>query len=253
MSMKIWYNYWQPPYNNANDPNFFDPSQYDWAAKIMQNWAMINRELQALIAQRNGQLLPYFVGEMDNGTQSWQTLSFKTWGIAVNDHLAACPGIAQLLAEIPQLVSASVNLLAPNSQINPHQGDTNAILRCHLGIDIPSGLPLCGFAVNGEQRAWEVGKLLIFCDAHRHWAWNNSGQNRLIFLFDIVREPFREQQKGITLRVRAFLLLQWLRERLPILGKLPKYIHYILFSLIRLFLWLIYPIQQKYGVFLKHS
>lgn len=251
--MKIWYNYWQKPYDNANDPNFFEPNDYEWARKIEQNWETIRDELYALIAKRNGKLIPYFASDMDNQTQNWQTLAFKTWGIAVNDHLEACPRIAELINSIPQLVSASVNLLAPQSKINPHQGDTNAIFRCHLGISIPAALPDCGFEVNNEKRAWQTGKLLIFCDAHRHWAWNNSPQNRIIFLFDIVREPFRKQQKEITLRVRAFLLLQWLNTRVSFLHKLPKFAHYAIFTAIRLLLWLVYPIQKKMGVFLKHT
>lgn len=251
--MKIWYNYWQAPYDNAADPNFFDPADYDWAQTIMQNADVIRAELYDLIAQRNGSLIPYFAADMDNKSQSWQTLAFKTWGIDVKTHLAACPRIAQLLQSLPQLVSASVNLLSPDSQINPHQGDTNAIFRCHLGINIPAGLPECGFEVNGEQRPWANNELLIFCDAHRHWAWNRASQNRLIFLFDIMREPFRAQQNAICRRVRAFLLLQWLMARLPLIVRLPKWVHYMLFTAIRGVLWAIYPIQRRRGVLLKHS
>lgn len=251
--MNIWYNYWNPPYANATDPNFFDPNDYEWANIITQNWELIRDELYTLLAQRDGRLIPYFAADMDNNTQGWQTLAFKTWGIEVKNHLAACPRLAELLRSIPQLVSASVNLLSPHSKINPHQGDTNAIFRCHLGINIPAGLPECGFEVNDEKRPWQNGKLLIFCDAHRHWAWNDTAQNRLIFLFDIVREPFRPQQKNVCLRVRAFLLLQWLGNRLPWLIKLPKWTHLPIFTAIRAFLWLIYPIQQRRGVFLKHD
>lgn len=86
-----------------------------------------------------------------------------------------------------------------------------------------------------------------------NWAWNRASQNRLIFLFDIMREPFRAQQNAICRRVRAFLLLQWLMARLPLIVRLPKWVHYMLFTAIRGVSWAIYPIQRRRGVLLKHS
>ena len=38
-------------------------------------------------------------------------------------------------------------LLVAESVINPHNGDTNAHIRCHLGIKIPAQLPTTGFTV----------------------------------------------------------------------------------------------------------
>lgn len=64
----------------------------------MQNADAIRAELYDLIAQRNGSLIPYFAADMDNKSQSWQTLAFKTC-IDVKTHLASLPPNSSIIAK----------------------------------------------------------------------------------------------------------------------------------------------------------
>ncbi len=254
--IKLWYHHKNinKEYNKNGEPNYFSPSDYEWATYIEQQWPQISQELWALVRSRNEQLIPYFKKEADDNTQSWQTLSFRTWGIDIKSTLSQCPAVADLFARFPQLVSASINLLKAGSKINAHQGDTNGIFRCHVGLQIPASLPDCGFEVGGEKRSWQEGKMLIFCDANYHWAWNYSPKDRLIFLFDVIRDEFMPQKKQICLTVRAFLLSQLLRQRFSLLQKIsPTLLLSISMPLLKTILWILYPIQQKKGVLLKHD
>jgi aspartyl/asparaginyl beta-hydroxylase (cupin superfamily) len=72
----------------------------------------------------------------------------------------------------------------------------NARLICHLPLIVPPG---CGFRVGNEVRAWEPGKLLIFDDTIEHEAWNDSGEDRILLIFDVWRpELTLEERRAVT-------------------------------------------------------
>ncbi len=252
MNKKPWYNYWNPPYK-SDEPNYFDAAQFDWAQKVKSRYPEIKKELLQLINNRKGKLRPYYSKAVSTNIDEWQTLAFKTWGIEVPDNLKQCPSIKCLLDEIPQMVSASVNMLMPHSSLPRHQGDSNSFYRCHLGISIPDSLPDLGFEVEGEKKAWEEGEILIFLDAKNHSAWNHTNKPRIIFVFDIIKDEYIPQQKDVCFNVRAFLLLQWIDGKIKGFSKWPKGIHRLIFHMLKIFLKLIYPYQKRKGVILKHS
>lgn len=241
-----------PPYK-SDEPNYFDPKDFDWAQDIISKTPLLKMEITKILEERKGSLIPYYSDAVGTDGDQWSTLGFKTWGIDVKQNLLKAPTITEILNKYPSIVSASMNLLKPNSSINAHQGDTNAIFRCHLGIDVTAGLPDLGFEVEGEKKEWKEGDILIFIDAKKHTAWNYSSTNRLIFLFDIIREGYEEQKKSICINVRAFLLLQWIGNKIKWFLKLPKWFHRITHTSIKVLLYLLYPYQKKKGVIIKHT
>ena len=84
------------------------------------------------------------------------------------------------------------SLLRAGARIMPHTGMFNTRLICHLPILVP---PDCGFRVGNDTRRWEEGKLLIFDDSIEHEAWNNSGEDRVVLIFDIWRPELTEQER----------------------------------------------------------
>lgn len=248
---KVWYNYWNPPYDVSSDPAFHD-DDFVWKKRIEDRWEELSAELWSLIERYNGSLVSHYSTFLYTGEGGWQNLGLMTWG-KEEENLKYCPVLKSLIAEIPGFSNASINLLQAGSEIKKHQGDTNAIYRCHIGMEVPEGLPSCGFEVREEKRAWSVGKVFVFTDAHEHWAWNYTPQRRIIFLFDVIREEYLEKSFWIKLNVRAFLLMQWCvgwlmrhtsitMER--ILG-LPKSLQRVCFYLLRCVLFLAYPFQHK--------
>jgi ornithine lipid ester-linked acyl 2-hydroxylase len=147
----------------------------------------------------------------------------------------------------------AVSKLEANTKINPHRGDTDAIIRCHMGIKVPEKLPECGFRVNNTEKSWEELKTFGFIDANEHEAWNNTSSERIILLFDVIRPEFRSKKLQISIRVRAFLLTQVLLFKIPFLLKAPKKSLLPLYYCIWMLLWCLYPLQKKYGVFRKHD
>lgn len=251
-SKKPWFVYWNEDYN-GNEPSFFDDFEEAPEIGVIQTEKeIIAQEVKHLINLRGGKLKAHNLSKMYDDA-GWETLSIINWGIFIKENAVLCPQINKLLDDNPSIVSLSVNILRSGKRIKPHTGDTNAIVRGHLGIDIPEGLPRCGFKVNGVEKSWGNGKLLLFCDAYKHEAWNLTEKDRIIVSFDVIRKEYVDQTKYICLHVRAFLLFQALVSKQPWIEKLPKAMHYVIFKTFYMLIYMMLPYQRKHGMILKHS
>ncbi len=244
-SKDLWFNFIGGIYHQ-NDPPYFDCDGKNWAIWLQMNHEDFSNEIMTLVHQMDDKFKSSHVTSL-NQDASWKTLSFKTWGIDVQQNELRSSIINKFLKSFPEVISASINILSANSYIQKHMGDTNGIYRVHLGISVPDTLPNCGFEVNGIQKSWKTNKILAFCDAYEHWAWNHSNERRIIFCFDVIREEYLNRQKEITLKVRAFLIWQMIFHRFKALKKFPSGIQKLIIGGIKTILLLLYPLQKKFG------
>lgn len=199
------------------DETYFDASTFEWLEIVENNSEVIINELKAFVGLRENGLEPYFSKTMMNAPDKWKSVSFYFWGVEMSRNaIGSCPRTISLLKSIPNLISASISILEPHAEIKPHYGDTDAIYRCHLGLDIPAGIPTCGFRVGYEDRSWEKGKLLIFNDAAYHKAWNYTDRRRVILLFDVIRPEYSERKRWICAKVRGNILWQYFSEKMGV-------------------------------------
>ncbi len=218
----IWFSFFNRNGYYGTAPPFYSPQQkgFEWTKLLENNWQLINKELQQLIKTQH-QMEAYFDADLVTTAQSWKTIALFWWGVSFKKNCQKCPATTRLLQQIPGMVSASFNLLKAGSTIKPHHGDTDAIVRTHLGLVIPGTLPHCGFLVAKKQHPWETGKTLLFCDAHKHTAWNHTTQDRYILLIDVILPQYLPQQKHICSTILASLFLQSLAQKLPFIANLP--------------------------------
>ena len=80
--------------------------------------------------------------------------------------------------------SIMLGKLPSGKSIPPHRGD-KGIRRIHLGLIVPEGDVT--FTCRGEDRKWEAGKCLAFNDFFEHSARNNTEQDRINLIVDIIR------------------------------------------------------------------
>lgn len=187
----------------GDEPFYFDTAQFPWVRHLEANWTVFRDELQALLARDAQELQPYANMAMTNKPGQWKTFGMMFWLHVMRENTAKCPKSWALLRQVPDICGASFNLLEPHTTIKPHHGDTNAIIRCHMGLTVPAGAPRCAFRVGSEIRSWEEGKFLMFCDAHEHTAWNNTDQQRYILVIDIMRPEFVAARRSTAARVLA--------------------------------------------------
>ena len=43
--------------------------------------------------------------------------------------------------------------------------------------------------ISGAKVNWTEGGVIIFDDSFEHWVWNNSEEERVIFILDILQLP----------------------------------------------------------------
>lgn len=179
---------------------FYSSVDFPALSEFENNFAQIKKELltilnKPLIEIYNstwvGERPNYLTNPLDKST-AWKTYTFRFFGINHIPNLESCPAIRNILDKFPTIVTAEFSLLEPNTHILPHKGYTNKLLRAHLGLIIPNGD--IGIRVDEISSNWEEGKLLIFDDSIEHEAWNNTNQQRVVFMFDF--EPHFNTMKS---------------------------------------------------------
>lgn len=250
--MKPYYIYHagiEGPYSGPED-GFFDTSEISWVKSLEDNWEKVLAELEV---NSNINFSTAEVSEFQSEADSWQTIGFMFWSRMHKSKMKAFPETTALLNQVPNLLGASINRLKAGSEITLHKGETNSIYRCHLGLKVPGKLPEIGFQVNNEHKNWENGKLLAFCDAHQHRAWNNTKEDRYILLLDVLRPEYADQKYSICAHVLAINTLQLLAERfgMRFLYKIDKSILSLLVKLLLPFWYVFLPIHRWIGTTFK--
>ncbi len=218
---KLWFSIFDFSFNYKGDEPGFIDENYRWMNEFSLQLADIQAELYAYLRKHPPEV--YFNRSMVNEENCWKTISLKWWGIEFRKRQLEFPVTQKILSEFPELISLSFNQLEPMGRIKPHCGDTNAIYRCHFGIEIPSQLPETGFRVKEEWRSWHEGKWLLFMDAYEHEAINLSGKQRLIIVVDFLRPEFQSRKHLVISTVLSSLFLQKRAEKWPILKKTPSW------------------------------
>jgi len=118
---------------------------------------------------------------------NWKTYVFYVFGERIDRNCQACPRTAEILGNLPGLQNAWFSILAPGYHIPPHRGPTKAVVRCHLGLRIPSEQERCWIRVGDETRHWEPGKCLCFDDTFEHEVYNDTLEARVVLFVDLDR------------------------------------------------------------------
>jgi len=176
---------------------FHDRAHFPWLAALEAGWRDVKAEFEALLASEAAELVPYVQYPEDVPLAQWRALNWsREWtaihllqnGRQVERNARHCPRTLALLAgtsqpDVPgRCPNAMFSLLAPHTRIPPHTGVANTRLVCHLPLVVP---PDCGFRVGAETRAWVPGEAFVFDDTIEHEAWNESGELRVVLIFDV--------------------------------------------------------------------
>lgn len=204
--------------------DFFDKEKLGFTNKIEEHAEEILKEINGFLASDENETSPYFNKQLVSKFGNWQTSSFMVWCWPVKKNMRQVPITSEILTSIPGITAFSISHLKPQTEIKPHRGDTNAIMRCHLGISIPEQSERCQLKVRYTSRSWEEGKLLVFNDAARHEAWNLTDEPRTVLLIDVVRPEFRSKKRHVCAMVLSGLVMQALIGKLQLLGKLPTFL-----------------------------
>jgi aspartyl/asparaginyl beta-hydroxylase (cupin superfamily) len=191
-------------------PYFYDVEQFPAASKVRQHWQMIREEYEDNCRRGTDGVADVF-NPTGPRIPGWKSVNFQTYLWRYHRARRSFPATVALLESIPDLTSAFINLLEPHSAIPPHDGDSQAIVRFHMGLDVPPGD--CGLRVGPERRQCSNGNVLAFCDAHNHEAWNATDRTRVVFIFDVMRPEYAQQKRTICANALAAAAVVWMETR----------------------------------------
>jgi aspartyl/asparaginyl beta-hydroxylase (cupin superfamily) len=188
---------------------FYDRRFFPWLDALEARTEAIRAEALALLAME-GAFAPYVERAADRpvedsrgmvGNPDWSAHFLWKAGEVVAANAARCPAAMAALAEAPlarvagRTPSAMFSRLAPRTRIPPHTGFVNTRLICHLPLIVPPG---CGLRVGNEAREMVQGRAWLFDDTIEHEAWNDSGEDRVILLFDVWRPELGEEERALV-------------------------------------------------------
>lgn len=197
---------------------FFAREEFPWAAEVEAATAEVRAELEAVLADGEG-LKPYVnhaagtagarTWQGINQSADWSSFHFFRHGERYEDNCRRCPRTAALLESIdlhrvpgygPE---AMFSVLRPHTRIPPHHGPVNGRVVVHLPLIVP---PDCGALKAGDQQqSWQEGRLMMFDDAFRHEAWNDSDETRVVLIFDVWNPLLEPHERALVTAATAAL------------------------------------------------
>lgn len=184
-------------------PAFYSPEEFPELLNVRDHWEAIRAELLHNASRIVEIPSPQY--ELMAPGSSWRKLQLYAWGLPVKRNLEVLTRTAALMRDVPKLMQAAFYVLGPHSHLLPHEGITEMVLRCHIGIVCPEG---CELRIGTETRPERDGGILVFDDTLEHEAWNRSSQDRYILHLDFFRPEVpldqRAQDFMKDMRLRIF-------------------------------------------------
>ena len=169
---------------------FIKNSYFKCAKDLEGNWRQIYSEFKDV--WKNPDEIPSFheispdQKRISKG-KKWKTFALFIFGNEVEENCDLCPDTTRILRGINGLQNAWFSILAPGYKIPPHRGPTRALIRCHLGLLIPSDKQSCWIRVDRQRKHWEAGSCMFFDDTFEHEVENNTKEYRAVLFIDLDR------------------------------------------------------------------
>ena len=211
---------------NGQLENFYDPNQFHELQTIKDNWEKIRDEILEF-EKRQG-----YVSGSDSPSASnnsvggdWSFKYIKSFNRQFFRNRKLFPITTSIIDSIPNVVMAAISILPGNTKIAPHFGDTNGIVRGHLGLIVPAPYPEITIKVRDEEMGWEEGKMFCFINVQRHEVWNNTDQRRYVILFDFVPEPLKPRLYEICSKGLASQTHNYFYAHNALYRKMPEWVY----------------------------
>jgi ornithine lipid ester-linked acyl 2-hydroxylase len=227
---------------------FYSPDLFPELAPLKENWKEIRDEI--LRYEQNSGVLSgtsiYTVPPTAGG--EWTVKYLMSFMMKYHKNRKDFPFICSIVDKIPNIVFTSISILSPHTEIKPHYGDTNGIVRAHLGLIIPAPYPTIAMRVGDEERGWQEGELLCFINVQRHSVWNRSSGRRYVLMVDFVPKNLEHRQMEICakgLGSQSFIIVY---NKIPFVKHLPAFVHTFMVQVASLFWRLFLPIQRRLSI-----
>lgn len=235
---------------DGTHPRYYDPAAFPWVPMLESRYTEIIEEISGLTSGHEAMppnLNPPYLSAPD----AWRNFYFFNFRWYNHKNCLKYPKTFALLQTIPHISFAGITVLEPHSRVLPHIGETNAIIRCHLGLQIPGQYLDCGIQVDDEKRGYHTGRLLMFSDAHMHTTWNDTDQRRFLLILDVIHPDFVKKGNWVCAQSLGALTIKYIDEKIPVISFLPSPVLTACLKVLALAWYLFLPVQKRFAVFYK--
>ena len=202
---------WTDPLQRARDyvPGLeaqpvHDPARFWFTGYLEEQYPLIRAEIERVLDSPADPVRPTLEDRWLTRAGSWKQAHLFRDGRWQERACARFPVTAAIVAEIPEVTTLSpgvvmISRLSPGTRIMPHCGSTNAVLRVHLGITVPTGVSI---RVAGQELGWQEGKCLIFDDSYEHEVRHEGDRDRVVLILDMAHPDLDAQLRERLLRRR---------------------------------------------------
>ncbi len=225
---------------------YYDPELFPELSLLKDNWIGIRDEILDF-EKRNGHLKGMSsLSHAETYGGEWTLIYLMSFSRIIHENKKLFPFTSSVIDKIPNIVFAAISILPPHTELAPHYGDTNGIVRTHLGLVIPAPHPQIAIKVGEEERGWKDGELLCFINVQKHSVWNRTDERRYILMVDFVPKVLEHRQAEICATGLGSQSFIFFYKRMALVRALPPFIHSFMcwsFALIwRVFL----PFQRRF-------
>lgn len=178
----------------GNTPTY-NTDFFPWLKPILSQVPAITQEAEVIL-QHTAAIPPFrdFAPGHERiapSANDWRSFFFYGYGYPVQENLDRCPVVAELLKDVPGLVSAIYSVVGPGAHIRRHRGVSKAVMTAHIGLIVPKQAQACRMDVDGNTVVWQVGEATVFDDTYPHEVWNETDEVRVLLLIQF-RRPMRQ-------------------------------------------------------------
>jgi aspartyl/asparaginyl beta-hydroxylase (cupin superfamily) len=238
--------YLRPPKEeyHGNLPNFYPPEMFRELDFLKDHWEEMRDEIIAYEKEKGN--IDGITSYSPAGVEgNWSTINLMSYMILYHKKRKDFPVISRITDLIPNCTTVTISVLYPETQIKPHYGDTNGVVRVHLGLIVPDHYPIVGMKVGDEEQGWKDGELLYFTIVCRHSVWSRSEKKRYVLLFDFVPRVLEKKKIEICTKTLGSQTYIFLYKWIFFMKYFPEFIADFMcwgFSI----LWrILLPIQRK--------
>lgn len=205
----------------GNLPVFYDPAELPGARILEENYETIRAEVMAYYATHGAEMRPNFT-PYNYQEKGWKTVNLFSYFFEYGENCRKFPRTTEIVRRIPNVSMAQIAVIEPHTRVKAHFGDTNVVVRMHLGLSVPGGLPELGLRARREYITWTEGKVWAFNIAHRHYAWNDTDRPRVALVVDVFRDEYVQDRYAIAGNCLAAIAMKAFATRYPASRRLPK-------------------------------
>jgi len=225
---------------------YYDPALFPELAPLKENWKAIRDEVLEF-EKKNGPLTGMSsLSHAETYGGNWTLIYLMSFSRIIHKNKAMFPVISSVIDQIPSIVFAAISILPPHTEIAPHFGDTNGIVRTHLGLIIPAPYPTIAIKVLEEERGWKEGELLCFINVQKHSVWNRSSERRYLLMVDFVPKNLVHRQAEICASGLGSQSFIYFYKNVALVRAMPAFVHNIMCSAFAFFWRIFLPFQRRF-------